>query len=56
MKNNVIVISEAQVMHALKEKAPPTRHLLFTFAEEDHKPGQTADFMNLLPSGFDMCL
>jgi hypothetical protein len=46
--------SESQVMQVLKENAPQAGIYYLPFAEEDHKPGQPAGFMNVLPNGFDM--
>jgi hypothetical protein len=46
--------NEAQVIQALKENSPQAGIYYLPFAEEDHKPGQAAGFMNVLPNGFDM--
>ncbi|MEW6353583.1 MAG: hypothetical protein AB1469_04705 [Pseudomonadota bacterium] len=45
---------EAAVAQALKANAPQQGVYYLPFAEEDHKPGETAAFVNVLPQGFDM--
>lgn len=45
---------EAAVAQALKANAPEQGVYYLPFAEEDHKPGETAAFVNVLPQGFDM--
>jgi hypothetical protein len=45
---------EAAVAQVLKLNAPAAGIYMLPFAEEDHKPGETAAFVNVLPNGFDM--
>lgn len=45
---------EAAVAQTLKANAPTQGVYYLPFAEEDHKPGETAAFVNVLPQGFDM--
>lgn len=45
---------EAAVAQVLKANAPEQGVYYLPFAEEDHKPGEAAAFVNVLPQGFDM--
>ncbi len=45
---------ETTVSQVLKTNAPQQGVYYLPFAEEDHKPGETAAFVNVLPQGFDM--
>lgn len=45
---------EAAVAQVLKANALEPGVYYLPFAEEDHKPGETAAFVNVLPQGFDM--
>jgi hypothetical protein len=45
---------EATVSQALKANAPVQGIYYLPFAEEDHKAGEVAAFVNVLPQGFDM--
>jgi hypothetical protein len=46
--------SESSVSQVLKQNAPTAGVYYLPFAEEDHKPGETAAFVNVLPDGFEM--
>ena len=43
--------SEAAVAEVLKQNAPRAGIYYLPFAQEDHKPGETAAFVNVLPLG-----
>lgn len=45
---------EVAVAQVLKANAPEQGVYYLPFAEEDHKQGETAAFVNVLPQGFDM--
>ncbi len=45
---------ESPVTQALKENAPEAGIYYLPFAEEDHKPGVPAAFINVAPDGYDM--
>ncbi|MBI3611192.1 MAG: hypothetical protein HY204_10910 [Nitrospirae bacterium] len=45
---------EAAVAQVLKANAPVQGIYYLPYAEEDHKPGEVAAFVNVLPQGFDM--
>ena len=46
--------SEQAVAQVLKENAPRAGIYYLPFAEEDHKAGETAAFVNVLPDGAEM--
>ena len=46
--------NEAVVAEVLKANAVKAGIYYLPFAEEDHRPGETAAFVNVLPDGFDM--
>ena len=48
--------SEATVAEVLKQNAPRAGIYYLPFAQEDHKPGETAAFVNVLPDGLDMSM
>lgn len=48
------VANEAAVAQVLKTSAAKAGVYYLSFAEEDHKPGEAAVFVNVLPNGFDM--
>lgn len=45
---------EAAVSKVLKENASAAGVYFLPFSEEDHKPGEAAAFVNVLPNGMDM--
>jgi len=45
---------EAAVSQVLKNNAPTAGIYYLPFAEEDHRQGEAAAFINVLPNGFDM--
>lgn len=45
---------EAAVSKVLKENAPEAGVYFLPFSEEDHKAGEAAAFINVLPNGMDM--
>lgn len=47
-------VSESSVAQVLKQNAPTAGIYYLPFAEEDHKTGEAAAFVNVLPNGFDM--
>ena len=47
-------LSEPAVAQILRENAPVAGVYYLPFAEGDHRPGEPAAFMNVLPNGFDM--
>lgn len=45
--------NESEVAEAIKENAPEAGIYYLPFADEDHKAGETAAFINALPQGYD---
>ena len=45
---------ERAVSQVLKQNATTAGVYYLPYAEEDHKPGEAAAFVNVLPNGFDM--